>query len=183
MEKSYKTFFNVTPSKDFYDLDNMDDFDDPFIIRQNCVIPNGFYLVIILWSVFMITNMSGLVVGAVHNNITCDENKLIMSLGTWLISMTSVTIICSIMFIMIYLLSMCILIRESNCFSNMIYPFKLYVGLFIIYILIMIFIGVVELVSQSELCFLENMYIFIIVIVIMVINFWGMCVSCKIKIR
>lgn len=183
MYKSYKTFFQLDPTKDFYDLDDMDDFDDPFIIRKNCIIPDGFYLVIFVWSVFMMTNISGLVVGAVHNNHTCYENKLIISLSTWLISMTSITILFDIGFIILYVMSMFVLIRETNCFIYTMYIFKLYIGLFVIYSLMMIFIGSIELICQYESCFLEIKYSCIMAILIMSVNFFGMCISCKIKIR
>lgn len=183
MEKSYKTFFRLDPTKDFYDLDDIDDFDDPFIVRKNCIMPDGFYLIIFIWSVFMVTNVSGLVVGTVYNNITCYENKLLMPLGTWLISITSVTILFNIGFIILYVISMFVLIRETNCFIYTMYTFKLYVGIFIIYSLMMIFIGGLELICQFESCFLEIMNVCIVAILILIINFAGMCISCKINIR
>ena len=119
-------------------------------------------------------NIGGLYVGSIHQNASCYENKNMMSLATWLISVNTVAIISGFIVAMAFIFMMCG--HDSNS-RGIVFVF-LGVGLCIgtaVYFFIMVIIGIIELSYQFPSCKNEVGVVCGMVIASIVINLLTMC--------
>jgi hypothetical protein len=114
----------------------------------------------------IVCNITGLAIGIYHftNNCTIGY-KIVMSLPTWLMLVTSVASLTSFLFMIEPTLILLKIIRMRTSLL------KIYFCVYACYFVIMTIIGLIELRSQYESCIGEIKLVIIMAIIITIINF------------
>lgn len=103
-------------------------------------------------------NITSIVLGAVHNNATCYEDKYALSLSDWLLLENSIAIFAWIIYLTF------IAITCLGCYRLMIIWLIIIVLLYVYYVVMTVF-GIIELIAQFTTCKTEVPSICILVII------------------
>jgi|688.fasta_scaffold227175_2 hypothetical protein len=132
---------------------------------------------VIYYSTILITGLIfdilGLIIGSNYQNAICYKEKYMLSLSSWLVTITSISILTFILVFLTIILTIYNIITDRKITHNYYMITTVLVIISIIFLLIMNIIGIIEIIYQFDACKYEVEYVCIIILIILCINFMG----------